>query len=178
VGWQHRENRFDVTNDGHVVPSDVLTVMNELNAPVYCDPSGRLPSHRPLQAFFYDTNGDGLCTAAGDVLPIINFLNSRTAPAAGESSESSTGLGRFAVIDAPAGGTNSPCAAATQERSSSNRISASDVRFAVATIFVRCPGPTRPRGTDRMPRLTGEQGAQLLSWQFMESYSSPILRYA
>jgi murein DD-endopeptidase MepM/ murein hydrolase activator NlpD len=106
VGWQHPANRFDVTNDGQVVPLDVLAVVNEINSPEYCDANGRLPNQRPLHAFYYDSNGDGFCTPVGDVLPIINFLNDRSATAEGEWNESSNDFIRFAVIDVVVGRAN------------------------------------------------------------------------
>ena len=108
VGWQHPLNRFDVTNDGHVVPLDVLTLINEINAPEYCDANGRLPTQRPLDAFYYDSNGDGYCTPVGDVLPIVNFLNDNTASAEGERGESSAVLIPLAVIETPAGRAHPP----------------------------------------------------------------------
>ena len=122
VGWQHPVNRFDVTNDGQVVPLDVLTVINEINAPEYCAANGRLPNHRPLSAFFYDSNGDGFCTPVGDVLPIINFLNDRAATAEGELNESSDGFSQFPVIDVLVGRAN-PTSIASSQATCSNSLS-------------------------------------------------------
>jgi hypothetical protein len=58
----------------------VLVLINELNRRRLIDASGRLPDvPAPAPPVtpppFYDVNGDGFLTAAGDVLRIINFLN-------------------------------------------------------------------------------------------------------
>jgi len=70
--WQNPINRFDVNNDGTVSPQDVLIIINYLNnigpGPVPPDAVG--PPFR-------DVNGDDAISAQGDVLPLINFLNSQ-----------------------------------------------------------------------------------------------------
>ena len=37
--WQNEANQLDVNADGAVVPIDALAVINELNRPLYSDPS-------------------------------------------------------------------------------------------------------------------------------------------
>jgi hypothetical protein len=71
--------RTDTNGDGNVVPQDVLRVINQLNSPTILGPNGRLPDLRPTDSTlpFYDVNGDGFCTAVGDVLPVINYLNNK-----------------------------------------------------------------------------------------------------
>lgn len=76
--WQNPRDPNDVSDDGIVVPLDVLKIVNELNSPRFSDPVTRkLPDDRPLDdptAFYYDVNGDGFCTT-NDALRTINFLN-------------------------------------------------------------------------------------------------------
>ena len=63
--WQNGASALDVNADGHVVPIDALSIINELNSPKVRDNTGRLPSARPhTWPYYYDTNGDGFCTAA------------------------------------------------------------------------------------------------------------------
>lgn len=158
VGWQHPVNRFDVTNDGQVVPLDALTVINEIHAPEYCDANGRLPNQRPLKAYFYDSNGDGFCTPVGDVLPIINFLNNRATTAEGERNESSDGFIRLAVVDGLVGRahlTSDASSQAASSRSLSVRRAlatpiAMSTMYAVASVNELIVGPRgRPDPLDR-----------------------------
>ena len=58
----------DVNGDGEVAPMDVLTIVNEINAPRQ-DRGGR-----PM---FFDVNGDGALTPF-DALMVMNRLNHRT----------------------------------------------------------------------------------------------------
>lgn len=71
--WQNPRRRWDVNNDGFVVPGDALILVNELNR------TG--PRPLTLPAFnadqpppFFDVNGDGFL-APLDVLAVVNFLN-------------------------------------------------------------------------------------------------------
>ena len=79
--WRNVALPFDTNNDGTVVPLDALRIINELNDPKIIGPGGKLPDSRFIGSTlpYYDTNGDGFCTPVGDVLPIFNFLNSRSA---------------------------------------------------------------------------------------------------
>ena len=74
-GWQNPDNQLDVNADGFVSPMDVLKIINELNTPVYHDPSnGKLSDPpNPVPAFF-DVDGDGFIAPA-DAILIINVLN-------------------------------------------------------------------------------------------------------
>lgn len=71
--WQNPTNSKDVDNNGHVVPLDVLLIVNELNL----SGSRLLPTPTGDQSPppFLDTNGDGNLTPS-DALSVINFLNS------------------------------------------------------------------------------------------------------
>ncbi|MCP4192972.1 MAG: hypothetical protein GY768_20355 [Planctomycetaceae bacterium] len=75
AGWQNPENRFDVNADKSISPMDVLKIINELNRPVYHDPSsGALPNApTPIPAYF-DVNGDRFISP-NDAIQIINVLN-------------------------------------------------------------------------------------------------------
>ena len=69
--WQNPTNRLDVTGDGVVSSRDALLIINWLNAngagPITPGIAG--PPYR-------DVNGDDQVTPVGDVLPVINYLNS------------------------------------------------------------------------------------------------------
>lgn len=75
--WQNVRNNRDVTDDGNVVPIDVLVVINEINGRNFSDPlTGKL-NDRPTDAtFYFDVNGDTFATS-NDALVIINFLNAQ-----------------------------------------------------------------------------------------------------
>jgi hypothetical protein len=67
--WQNPVNRYDVDDDGHVTPIDVLHIVNDIN----------VRGARQLSDFqsgppFLDVSGDG-CVAPDDALLIINGLN-------------------------------------------------------------------------------------------------------
>jgi uncharacterized repeat protein (TIGR01451 family) len=72
--WQNpgTGRALDVTNDGHIVAEDVVTIINYINA----KGSGLLPasvlSTNPPR--FVDTDGDSNVTAS-DVITVINFIN-------------------------------------------------------------------------------------------------------
>jgi hypothetical protein len=93
-GWQNWRDRFDVDGDGHVVPLDLLRIINELNLPQYVDTEGRLPLSRPAAAYFYDVNGD-LHGTPLDALALINRLN---AVVAGEGESPGPAGGRFSQL--------------------------------------------------------------------------------
>lgn len=67
---------YDVNDDGAVTPSDVLDVINELNA----HGSGPVLSPADGLPLFLDVNGDDTVDPS-DVLSVINFLNHSTAQA-------------------------------------------------------------------------------------------------
>lgn len=74
--WRNGRQPLDVSGDDHIVPGDVLIVINELNAQNLIDSAGRLPYARPSTVpYYYDVNGDGFLSPAADALTIINFLN-------------------------------------------------------------------------------------------------------
>ncbi len=80
--WQNPVLPYDVSNDGHVAPLDVLILINDINAhgtrslPIV--PSG--PSYLPP---YLDPSGDdGIAPA--DVLIVINYINANSAPLAWE----------------------------------------------------------------------------------------------
>jgi hypothetical protein len=76
--WQNARNRFDVTDDGFVVPQDALVIINELNTPAFSGQGGKLPAPPSQITRYYDVTGDGF-VAPLDALSVINFLNDRPA---------------------------------------------------------------------------------------------------
>jgi len=77
--WQNKKKPMDVSNDGLIVPLDVLLIINELNEPLYHDPAnGKLVSPpTPIPAYF-DVDGDSFVTPT-DAILVINYLNSTAA---------------------------------------------------------------------------------------------------
>lgn len=77
--WQNFIRLNDVNNDGLVLASDALRIINELNEPKFSDLNGLLVDPSSLTGnpnSYYDTNGDGLVTPL-DALRVINELNSQ-----------------------------------------------------------------------------------------------------
>jgi uncharacterized delta-60 repeat protein len=72
--WQNQANRFDVNDDGNVVPLDVLRIINELNQPEWTTPLEALPAIHPDDAPYFDVDANGFLTPL-DALAVINFLN-------------------------------------------------------------------------------------------------------
>jgi hypothetical protein len=68
--WRNPTNHFDVNDDGHTSPVDVLWLINYLNS----HPVNPLPMPRSPAPPFYDVNGDGNATAQ-DVLLVVNEIN-------------------------------------------------------------------------------------------------------
>jgi hypothetical protein len=72
--WRNTVLPMDVSGDTFITPIDVLLLINDINIngsrPLPAPSTGNAPPP------FLDPNGDGSLTAVGDVLPIINFLNS------------------------------------------------------------------------------------------------------
>lgn len=60
--WQNKPNPLDARNDGNVIPSDVLAIINELNERRISDAMGLLPKTRPAVSTlpYFDVSGDGL----------------------------------------------------------------------------------------------------------------------
>ncbi|MGE0759878.1 MAG: hypothetical protein AB7O38_22880, partial [Pirellulaceae bacterium] len=74
--WQNVRDPFDVNNDRAVTPIDALVVVNELNVPKFRNTLGQLPLPPPVPTHpFLDVSGDNF-VVPGDVLQIVNFLNS------------------------------------------------------------------------------------------------------
>lgn len=86
--WQNPTNRFDVNNDGHVVPLDVLLQINSIET----DGSRKLPppTGTELEAPFYDCDGDGWL-APIDVLLAVNYIEDNN----GESAEGEGSLTEY-----------------------------------------------------------------------------------
>jgi len=84
--WSNPLNPLDVTGDGHVAPSDVLEIINSLNA----------LGARPVPATFsvsvnrvyLDANRDNFISPS-DALAVINYLNAHSNDAEGESTSPS-----------------------------------------------------------------------------------------
>ena len=77
--WQNPSESMDVTNDGNVVPMDVLRIINELNNRTIISVTGQLPNppvspNGPDQIGYLDVDGDGFVSPR-DALLIINRLN-------------------------------------------------------------------------------------------------------
>jgi hypothetical protein len=68
--WQNAQEVHDTDYDESIAASDVLAVINYINA----SGSGELPPARPAGKNFVDVNGDKE-VAANDVIKIINFIN-------------------------------------------------------------------------------------------------------
>jgi hypothetical protein len=69
--WQNHRDRYDVNDDGFVVPRDVLIMINEINAngPLELPP----PTGTSLEAPFWDCSGDNFFSPV-DILQVINFI--------------------------------------------------------------------------------------------------------
>jgi hypothetical protein len=92
--WQNHSNRFDINDDGFVVPRDVLIMINDIedNGPRAMLP----PTTASLAAPYWDCNGDNFFSPI-DILQVINFIEG--ASAEGEASgESSGGAATVAFV--------------------------------------------------------------------------------
>ena len=80
--WQNHRDRFDINDDGFVVPGDVLIMINEINdnGPLQLPP----PTGTSLAAPYWDCNGDNFFSPL-DILQVINFIEG--ANAEGEASD-------------------------------------------------------------------------------------------
>ena len=90
--WQNQRDRFDINDDGFVVPRDVLIMINEINVtgPLDLPP----PTGTSLAAPFWDCNGDNFFSPV-DILQVINFIeeaNEAEGEASGESEMAATTL--------------------------------------------------------------------------------------
>lgn len=79
--WQNPNWNLDVNNDGNLTPSDVLAIINLLNA----GGGGPVPQAPAAPPPFYDVNGDDSITPI-DSLLIINALNAGGATPPGKQS--------------------------------------------------------------------------------------------
>ncbi|HUG71040.1 MAG TPA: dockerin type I domain-containing protein [Pirellulaceae bacterium] len=69
--WQNRRDRYDINDDGFVVPGDVLIMINEINAN---GPRELLPpTTATLAAPYWDSSGDNFFSPL-DILQVINFI--------------------------------------------------------------------------------------------------------
>ncbi len=91
--WQHPTNRFDVNDDDHITPIDVLQIVNVLNS---VGPHTLVDRPTPP---YLDVNGDGNVTS-NDVLQLVNFLNSHGA-SEGESAAGPSVPGTAGGLDEP-----------------------------------------------------------------------------
>jgi hypothetical protein len=69
--WQNHRDRFDINDDGFVVPRDVLIMINDIedNGPRKLLP----PTTTSLAAPYWDSNGDNFFSPI-DILQVINFI--------------------------------------------------------------------------------------------------------
>jgi hypothetical protein len=67
-------NSFDINDDGHVSPVDVLHVVNEVNTFGSYEVGNRPVEGEQAESVYYDANGDNHISS-GDALAVINFLN-------------------------------------------------------------------------------------------------------
>lgn len=74
--WQNHRDRFDINDDGFVVPFDVLIMINEINdsGPRTLPP----PTGTTLAAPYWDCSGDNFLSPV-DVLQVINFIEEANA---------------------------------------------------------------------------------------------------
>lgn len=87
--WQNPVNHLDVNRDGRITSTDVLLVINLLNSNLQ---SKLLPTPRPFSSLGdpdYDVSGNNTLSPA-DALEVINYLNSKSAGAEGESESTAT----------------------------------------------------------------------------------------
>jgi len=77
--WNNSSNRFDIDQDGFVVPLDVLLVINSLRR----SGSIALSIVRPTGSYFVDVSNDNFVSPI-DVLMVINYLNRRSPASEGE----------------------------------------------------------------------------------------------
>lgn len=89
--WQNQVDRFDVNNDGHIVPLDVLLMVNEIDA----TGPGKLapPTGTSLQGPFWDCDGDNYF-APIDILQVVN----RVEELHGQGNSQAEGEGSIDVI--------------------------------------------------------------------------------
>jgi hypothetical protein len=98
--WHNGIQRFDVNDDGDISPSDVLTVINELNAKDNSKPLS-LDRPRPLAVPFLDVSQDGYVSAQ-DALWVINYLNGRrSGEGEGEVPDATSVAGPMLLPEAP-----------------------------------------------------------------------------
>jgi hypothetical protein len=88
--WQNHRDRFDINDDGFVVPGDVLIMINEINAngPLELPP----PTGTTLAAPYWDANGDNFFSPI-DILQVINYFEE--ADAEGEAATTSDTMFSF-----------------------------------------------------------------------------------
>ena len=70
--WQNPEHKRDVNDDEHIVPLDILLIINELNRHGPRELSA--PDGETAPPPYYDVNGDGHISPI-DALQVINYLN-------------------------------------------------------------------------------------------------------
>lgn len=74
--WQNHRDRYDINDDGFVVPGDVLIMINDINAN---GPRDLLPpTTASLAAPYYDSSGDNYFSPI-DILQVINFIEGTNA---------------------------------------------------------------------------------------------------
>lgn len=80
--WQNQRDRFDINDDGFVVPGDVLIMINDINTngPRDLPP----PTTASLTAPYWDSNGDNFF-APVDILQVINFIEGVNAEGEGSN---------------------------------------------------------------------------------------------
>ncbi len=93
--WQNRVEPMDVTNDGFVVPNDVLNIINRIND----QGAGQLPTSPGPVPSFVDVSGDNFVSSI-DALRVIRHLNSFSITAEGEPSDGAN-LDVVAATDLP-----------------------------------------------------------------------------
>ncbi len=83
--WQNQRDRFDVNDDGHVVPLDVLLMINEIDA----TGPGELapPTGTSLEGLYWDCDGDNYF-APIDILQVVNRVEDLHGGAEGEAADS------------------------------------------------------------------------------------------
>lgn len=81
--WQNHSNRFDINDDGFIVPGDVLAMINEIEV---SGPRNLPPPTTASLAAYWDCSGDNYFSPL-DILQVINFIEE--AHAEGEASAES-----------------------------------------------------------------------------------------
>jgi RHS repeat-associated protein len=121
--WQNAEKPIDADHDKFIAASDVLAIINYINA----RHSGLLPVSRPSNEEFVDVDGDKNVTGS-DVIAIINYINAHP----GQNEAEAESFGYFGDSTRKVQATLTPTAASSDSLSDVFLLIAADVAFTQA----------------------------------------------